>query len=72
MDMYFLLFSLLFSTLGLVYLAQAKKRGNNLYFYIAGLSLLGYSYFVTGMIPMIILGILFMALPYILQHYFPL
>jgi hypothetical protein len=72
MDMYSLLYSLLFSTLGLVYLAHAKKHGNNLYFYAAGLALLGYSYFVTGVAAMIIIGILLLALPYILQHYFPL
>lgn len=65
-----LFFSLLFSIIGLAYFSYGRK--NNIYFMITGVVLMVYPYFVNQNWVLIVLGVVFSALPFILERMNPL
>jgi len=61
-DPSYLLISLVFSSIGLGYFIYGRKQKHKVAFY-AGICLMGYPYLITELIPMIILGVVFMLAP---------
>ena len=64
-DPYTLFFSILFSIVGIGYYSYGKKE--SLYFQITGAALLIYPYFVSHLSWLIGVGIVLMALPFVLN-----
>jgi hypothetical protein len=58
--------SIVFSTIGIYYIAHGKKV-NSIYFMLSGLVLLLYTYFITGLWTTIIIGCAFCAVPFIFE-----
>jgi hypothetical protein len=65
-----LFFSIFFSMVGIGYYSYGKKE--SLYFRLAGIILLTYPYFIDNVWLLGTLGILFMAMPFLLDRLFPL
>ncbi len=65
-----LFFSILFSVIGIGYFSYGKKH--NLYFMLSGVALFIFPYFVTQMVWLIIVGLIFTLLPFILQWLMPI
>ena len=66
-----LMLSIVFSSIGIGYIAYGKKH-NSVYYMLSGAGLLLYTYFVSGLWTVIIVGCLLCALPYFLEKYLPL
>ena len=62
LDTSYLLISLIFSSIGLGYFIYGRKQKHKVAFY-SGIGLMGYPYLVTGIVPMIVLGVVLMLLP---------
>jgi hypothetical protein len=65
-----LFFIIFFGMVGIGYYSYGKKE--SIYFRIAGIALLVYPYFVDNIWLFGGLGALFMILPFVLDHFFPL
>lgn len=70
MDGTYVFFSIFFSIIGLSYFAYGKKQ--SAYFMVSGIILMIYPYAVSGNALLIILGVVFTALPFILDKFMPL
>jgi len=70
MDANFIAISLFFSIVGMGFFSYGKK--NNIYFMLAGVSLLVYPYAVTTLTALILVGVILVALPFILTNFMPL
>ncbi len=57
--------SILFGIVGMGYYRYGKKQ--NLYFLFAGVALIIYPYFIDTLIPMIMVGVIIMLIPFILN-----
>lgn len=68
MNPWSLLFSLIFSLVGLVYLKQGKATGDVMRI-VCGLALMLYPYFVSGPLWIALAGAALTALPFILEKY---
>ena len=62
MNEYSLLWGLLFSSIGLGYFMYGRRRANAVFRY-TGIALMVYPYFFYEVVPMIIIGVVLLALP---------
>ncbi len=70
MDANYIIFSIFFSVIGMAYFAYGRKQ--NVYFMVGGIVLMIYPYAVNETSSLIIVGIILMALPFILDRFLPL
>jgi hypothetical protein len=62
-----LLFGIIFSILGMVYIVYGRK--NNFYFLLAGFTLLAVSFFSLDLITYLITGVVLAIAPFLLTHF---
>ncbi len=70
MDLNVIYLSILFSIIGIGYFSYGRKQ--NFYYSVSGIALILFSFFVTNVLLMITLGIIFIVLPFILNWFNPL
>jgi len=70
MDVNVLFFSILVSIVGMIYLSYGRKQ--NLYFFMSGIILVIYPYFVTSLVWLLIIAIVLIFLPFLLNWRMPL
>jgi len=64
LDITTLVISLVFSIVGYAYYRYGKKEST--YFLICGIALMFYPYFISGMWPLIIVGLVLMGIPFLM------
>ena len=62
-----IMWSLLFGSFGMAYLVYGKKQRNGVAL-LSGVALCAFPYFVSNVIIMVILGIIFIALPFLIKY----
>ena len=62
-----IMWSLLFGSFGMAYLVYGKKQRHGIAL-LAGVALCAFPYFVSNVLVMILLGIAFIALPFIIKY----
>jgi hypothetical protein len=62
-----LLWSMLFGAIGLGYFRYGKQQ-NRFVPYVSGIGLMVFPYFVTGALPIGVVGVILMALPYFVRY----
>ena len=67
MDASSLLWGLLFGSIGMGYFVYGKKQGLVVAM-LSGVALMAFTYFVTNSILIVLIGTVFMALPYFLRY----
>ncbi len=61
-----LMLILVFSAVGMGYFSYGKKQRHNVAL-VAGIALMVYPYFVTNVLPIILIGVVLMALPFVIK-----
>lgn len=67
MDSNYLLLSLVFSSIGLGYFVYGKKQKKMVPLF-CGIALMGYTYVVTDLMLIMLLGVVLLALPYFVRY----
>lgn len=70
MDPTALIISVFYSIIGIAYISYGKKK--DIYFAVCGIALLVFPYFITHVWTMLLTGIGFMVLPFLLTRFIPL
>jgi len=61
-----ILLGLLFSSIGVGYFMYGKKQHQKI-FYFSGIALIAYTFFVTGTLPLLLIGIILTIVPFFIK-----